>query len=185
MRRLCSVRPSPRTRGFTALEFLVAVAIAALLLALAVPAFKTMVLDARQTAAVNRFIHGMHVARHEALKSEADVVVCRSTDGRQCVHSGTWEAGLIVFINRDGDDPPWVDAGEPILQVESRFMVNTILANRRAFVFRPWGLRSVNGTLTFCDERGTARARAVVVSYTGRPRATSAAAAKGALSCPA
>ena len=175
----------PHNAGFTALELLITIAITALLLTLAAPAFTTIVLDSRQTAAVNRFVHGMHVARHEALKSEVDVVVCRSTTGRQCVHSGTWDAGLIVFINRDRDDPPRVDAGEPILQVESGFMVNPILANRRAFIFRPWGLRSVNGTLTFCDRRGTARAKAVIVSYTGRPRATSAAAAKGALSCPA
>jgi len=175
----------PRAAGYTALELLVTIAIGALLLTLAVPAFTTVVLDSRQTAAVNRVVHGMHVARHEALKSESDVVVCRSTSGRQCNHSGNWDAGLIVFVNRDRDSPPRVDAGEPVLQVESGFMVNPILANRGAFIFRPWGLRSVNGTLTFCDRRGMPRAKAVVVSYTGRPRATSAATAKGALKCPA
>jgi type IV fimbrial biogenesis protein FimT len=175
----------PKASGFTALELLITTAIGALLITLAVPAFTTIVLDSRQTAAVNRFVHGMHVARHEALKTDSDVVVCRSTTGRQCVHSGSWNAGLIVFVNRDRDSPPRVDPGEPVLQVETGFMLNTILANRQAFIFRPWGLRSVNGTLTFCDRRGTPRAKAVVVSYTGRPRATSAAAANGASNCPA
>jgi type IV fimbrial biogenesis protein FimT len=175
----------PRTAGFTALELLITIAIGALLLTLGAPAFTAIVLDARQTAAVNRFVHGMHVARHEALKSEADVVVCRSTTGRQCVYSGTWDAGLIVFVNRDRDSPPRVDAGEPVLQYEPGFALRPIVANRTAFIFRPWGLRSVNGTLTFCDQRGREHAKAVVVSYTGRPRATSAAAASGASSCPA
>jgi type IV fimbrial biogenesis protein FimT len=174
----------PRTTGFTALELLISLAVGAVLLALGVPAFTGLVLDARQTAAVNRFIHGMHVARHEALKADAEVVVCRSLSGRQCDHQGTWDTGLIVFVNRDRDYPPRVDAGEPIVQVETGFQLHPILANRSAFVFRPWGLRSVNGTLTFCDRRGTASAKAVVVSYTGRPRATSAAAANGALKCP-
>lgn len=172
--------PSP---GFSAIELLVTLAVGALLLTLAVPAFQSLVLDARLVSAVNRVVHGMHVARQEALKSGADVVVCRSRTGRQCTDEGDWSSGLIVFINRDRDDPPRVDRGEAILQVERALPVQAILANRRAFVFRPW-TRSVNGTLTFCDRRGTARARAVVVSYTGRPRATAAAAADGASNCP-
>lgn len=175
--------PMLRPSGFTLLELLAPMAVVAVLLALAVPAFTTLVLEARLTAAVNRVVHGMHVARHEALKSGADVVLCRSPSGRQCTHTGGWDGGLIVFVNRDRDDPPRVDAGEPILQSERAFPLTAVLANRQAFVFRPWS-RSVNGTLTFCDRRGAARARAVVVSYTGRPRAVSAAAANGALNCP-
>ena len=174
-----------RAAGFTLLELLVTLALGAVLLTLAVPAFTNLVLDSRLTASVNRFVHGMYVARHEALKSGADVAMCRSLSGRQCTHSGRWQTGFIVFVNRDQDDPPRVDVGEPILQVERAMPAAAIVANRVAFVFRPFGLRSVNGTLTFCDRRGTARARAVVVSYTGRPRASSAAAANGALSCPA
>ncbi|MEO8223281.1 MAG: GspH/FimT family pseudopilin [Gammaproteobacteria bacterium] len=174
-----------RASGYTALELLVTLAVGALLLTLAVPSFIDLVLDTRLTTTVNRVVHGMHVARHEALKTGADVVLCRSRTGRQCDHAAPWNAGLIVFLNRDRDDPPRVDPGEPVLQVEGRLPVASILANRRAFIFRPSGLRSVNGTLTFCDRRGAGRARAVVVSYTGRPRATSARLADGASSCPA
>lgn len=173
-----------RSTGFTLLELLVALAVAAILLVMAVPAFTSLVLDARLTSAVNRVVHGMHVARHEALKSGSDVVLCRSVSRRQCVNAGGWQTGFIVFVNRDRDDPPRVDAGERILQAETELGVAAVLANRNSFVFRPWS-RSVNGTLTFCDRRGGNRARAVVVSYTGRPRATSAATANGSLNCPA
>lgn len=173
----------PRDTGTTLPELLLTLSVVAILVAAAAPSFGTLLLDARLVAAVNRVVHGVHVARHEALKRGADVVLCRSPSGRQCTELGDWNSGFIVFVNRDRDDPPRVDAGEPVLQAERGFGLAAVLANRRAFVFRPWA-RAVNGTLTFCDRRGSAAARAVVVSYTGRPRATSAATANGASKCP-
>jgi type IV fimbrial biogenesis protein FimT len=172
-----------RAAGLTLPELLFTLAAAGILAVAAVPTFTGLVLDARLVAAVNRVVHGIHVARHEALKTGADVVLCRSPTGRQCTELGDWNAGFIVFVNRDRDDPPRVDGGEPVLQAERGFGLTTVVANRRAFVFRPWS-RAVNGTLTFCDRRGNRAARAVIVSYTGRPRATSAATANGASKCP-
>ncbi|MBN8280837.1 MAG: GspH/FimT family pseudopilin [Gammaproteobacteria bacterium] len=173
----------PRPAGFTLLELLVVLTLGAGLFALAVPAFRSVVQDARLVAAVNRVVHGVHLARHEALTTGAEVVLCRSRTGRQCSDSGDWNRGFIVFVNRDRDDPPRLDPGETLLQAERGLALGAVTANRRAFVFRPWS-RSVNGTFTFCDERGTVAARAVVVSYTGRPRAIAATSADGASSCP-
>jgi type IV fimbrial biogenesis protein FimT len=172
-----------RSTGHTLVELLATLAIGAGLLALAVPAFTGQVLGSRLTGTANRLLHGIHVARHEALKTGADVVLCRSPTGQQCSDEGQWASGFMVFVNRDRDDPPRVDAGEQILQVESQLPVAAVVANRRYFAFRPW-TRSVNGTLLVCDRRGHGHARAVVVSYTGRPRVTSPATANTSLKCP-
>jgi type IV fimbrial biogenesis protein FimT len=48
-------------------------------------------------------------------------------------------------------------------------MAGTITSNRPYYEFRV-GRRSTNGTVVFCDRRGTAAARSVIVSYTARPR---------------
>ena len=59
----------------------------------------------------------------------------------------------------------------------------SIVGNRPYFDFRPIMRRSTNGTLVFCDERGPAAARAVIVSYTGRPRVDTVAADGARLVC--
>ena len=172
----------PRHCGFSLVELLLVLALGAALLALAIPSFRDLQQDARITAAVNQLVHGIHLARHQSYALGKDVVLCRSSTGMQCTPGQPWSSGHIIFVNRDRDNPPRVDADEPIIERVGPFR-GTIVANRAAFVFRPYRLRSVNGTFTLCDGRGEARARAVVVSYTGRPRAVPAAEADGAITC--
>jgi type IV fimbrial biogenesis protein FimT len=76
----------------------------------------------------------------------------------------------MMFENLDRDEPPQVDPGEPILRrqtVDPRVIVR---ANRRGFTFRATLKRATNGTLVVCDVQERIPARAVVVSFTGRPR---------------
>lgn len=170
--------------GATLLELLVAVAVAAVLLGTGVPALRGLVLDARLASATNALVHAVHLARQAAWHRARDVVVCRSTDGARCAAPGDWSSGWIVFENRDGDDPPAVDATEPLLHVTGPLGPARIGSNRRAYVLRPWALRATNGTVVFCDERGVAAARAVIVSYTGRPRVSRRQAGGQPLTCP-
>lgn len=170
--------------GLSLLELLLVCLLASVLAAFAVPAFSNLLLEANMVTQVNRFVHGIHVARQEAEKYGTDVVLCRSVDGRNCNHSQAWQSGFIVFVNRDRDDPPQVDAGEMLLQSAPAFDGGVITANRNAFVFRPFGKRSVNGTLNFCDRRGPGAAKSVIVSYTGRPRTTAASIDSNQLNCP-
>jgi type IV fimbrial biogenesis protein FimT len=170
--------------GFSLPELLLVSLLAGVLAMIGVPAFRNLLLDARMVAQVNRLVHGVHLARQEAEKHGADVALCRSTDGRSCDHTQPWQSGFIVFVNRDRDDPPQVDNGEAVLQATPVWPDGVITANRNAFVFRPYGKRSVNGTVNLCDRRGPAAAKSVIVSYTGRPRATPADATSNQLRCP-
>ncbi len=160
-------------KGFTLVELVVSLLVVGTLLAVGAPALQDLVLNARMTSSVNSFVHNIHLARQAAQTSVRDIALCKSTDGRQCAHDRRWSDGWIVFVNTDKDDPPQVDDGEAILRVNGPFTDGTIRANRRAFVFRPFRKRSTNGTLVFCDRRGDEKARAVIVSFTGRPRVSS------------
>jgi type IV fimbrial biogenesis protein FimT len=161
------------------------VLIGSVVLCIGVPSFRGFALDARRTADVNGFVLAVQLARSEAAKRGRPVVVCASADGARCTDpKSRLDAGWIVFVNEDDARPPQREAAEPVLYVHKSALVGTITANRDLFEFWPFlGHRSTNGTVVFCDARGAGAARAVVVSYTGRPRVDSVAAGGGPLTC--
>jgi type IV fimbrial biogenesis protein FimT len=151
-------------------ELLCGLAVAGTLTGLGVPALHNVLLNARQAADMNAFFTSVQLARSEAFKRARPVVLCKTADTRTCGGREIgYEAGWMVFVNEDGIVPPTRGDAEPLLtQWVPRTL--TIRANRALFEFRPFRRRSTNGTITFCDPRGPASARAVIVSYTGRPR---------------
>jgi len=98
--------------GFTLIELLVAVAILAVLAALAAPSFNEAILSNRLASYANTFVASAQLARGEAIKRNATVVMCRYTDGTSCATTGTWQQGWIVW--RDADNDATVDADEII-----------------------------------------------------------------------
>lgn len=98
------------------------------------------------------------------------VSICPTRDGTGCDDTAAWSSGWIMFSNLDADDPPQADPGEPILDRHVVRPEVRIAANRRGFTLRATRQRATNGTLVICDRSGRVPARALVISYTGRPR---------------
>ena len=160
-----------KSAGTTLMELLTSLTIVAIVATLAVPSFRTLHLDGRRTAVVNGFLHSLFLARSEAIKRGRVVTVCRSGDGRSCDYGAAdWNIGWMVFVNSDGDDPPVRDAREDVIAHSGAWPGGSITSNRRAYSFRPMAQAVVNGTIVFCDVRGSAQARAIIISHTGRPR---------------
>lgn len=164
--------PSP---GYTLWELLIALAVMAIGLAMTLPGFQRLKLDMDRTAAVNAFVGAVQVARSEAAKRARPVVLCATVDFERCGGGSLrLDHGFMVFVNEDDVRPPSRSSSEPLLRAFAAAPHLTISANREIFEFRPFRQRSTNGTVTFCDRRGAATARAVIVSYTGRPRVSAA-----------
>lgn len=159
-----------RAGGYSLYELVMTLGLAALILTMGLPSFGGLVADKRLLAETDALFHAFHLARKVSITRRRAVSLCPSPDGRTCAPEQDWSAGWIVFVNGDRDDPPRVDAGETVLATRRVNPRVQVAANRRGFTLRSTHLRATNGTLVVCDRSGRAKARAVVVSYTGRPR---------------
>lgn len=89
---------SIRRRGFTIVELLVTVSIAAILLAVAVPSFQTMIVESRLTTQVNDMVGALNIARSEAIKRNASVSLCRASSATAAAcagAAGAWQHWII------------------------------------------------------------------------------------------
>lgn len=177
------VRMKCRKRGFTLFELMMTMLTVALLAGIAMPSFSAALARHKQRVEVDALFNAIHLARKESIMRRKVVSLCPSTDGDRCSNSLDWSTGWLMFENEDRDSPPRVDAGEPVL---TRHSVNEgirISANRKGFTLRATFLRATNGTFVFCDTNSRVPPKALVVSYTGRPRVAVRKPGRSAYSC--
>lgn len=158
--------------GFSLYELLMTLILVAILVGIGLPSFAKMTANGRLRTEVNTLFHAIHVARKESVMRRSVVSICPSFDGRTCTPGYDWSDGWIMFNNIDRDEPPTLDRGEPVLQIHRAGPNVRITANRRGFTLRATQKRATNGTFVVCDLAGRVTPRALVVSYTGRPRVT-------------
>lgn len=85
------------TKGFTLIELMIAIAIMAVLAAVGVPAFQTMILNNRIVTTNNALLGVLQMARSEAVNKRKNIRVCPSTDQLTCTADGNWHDGIIVL----------------------------------------------------------------------------------------
>ncbi len=180
-----------RNRGISLIETMLALALGAILLAAAAPAFGTLI--ARNEADVSRgtLVTALETARILAVSRSRHVVVCPSADQQYCGRTTEWQHGWIVFSDANHDGVR--DAEEALLSVTQPDTARVAIlsgAGRKRIDFRPDGSSpGSNATFTICDVRGAAEAQAIVINNagrlrTGKPTPVAAAACLAALTGP-
>ena len=157
--------------GFTLIEMLVTLAVAAVFLAIAVPSYRAMINRNAVATQVNTYLTDLNYMRSEAITRNQPVRMCKSADGQSCAAKGGWQQGRIVFANADGNGSPSADE---LLRVRPataglRIVGNGNLENFAEFDANGFALGSA-GTLAFCDTDGSDSATDLVVSTSGRVR---------------
>lgn len=193
---------SPVQSGFTLIELMVTLAVAAVVLTLGVPSFQQTIQNNRLVTQANNLIAALNMARSEAIKRGTNVTLCkRNSAGTACNNAGNWEGGWLLFTDLNGNGA-FADNGNStpceanedcILRdfgaLPSGFTLRTG-ANYTCWVsYRPSGGVSgsgssctgglANDTFRLCRGTDAANARSIAVNTVGR-----AMSQKGSASCP-
>jgi len=86
--------PSRAAAGFTLIELMVTVSIAAILLAVAAPSFVAFQRNSELTSATNSLLAGISAAKGEAMKRGLSAVIVPASNG-------DWGTGWKIFVDRD------------------------------------------------------------------------------------
>ncbi|MEW5754837.1 MAG: GspH/FimT family pseudopilin [Pseudomonadota bacterium] len=142
-------------RGFTLVELMVTLSIAALLLTLAVPSFTEMLANNRMITNVNQFVVAMNFARSEAIKRNAAIDVT--------ANGGDWKNGWTITVTSDGT----------VLNTFEALAGNvsfTSAGSHTTFQYQASGrlTPAAGDSLTLCDDRTGETGRRITLTNTGR-----------------
>lgn len=157
------------TKGFTLLELIITIAIAGILVGLAAPSFGNLLKNTRLISNNNELLTALTLGKSEALKRAVPVTLCkRNATGTGCDSSRLWSDGWLLFSDLNSDAV--VDITDEILRVYEPLTTNIALTYAlNQVTFNGLGFSSgFSGTFKFCDDRGSAYARGLIIANTGQ-----------------
>ena len=159
-------------RGFTLIELMITISLAAILVTVGVPSFNGLIERNQLTSNINQFVSSLSVARSEAIKRKEIVALCASADGETCSPGSGFENGWIIYVEsvaprnvRDvnNEDLIWVQEALP----NGITLTNDSSSN--SFLYRSTGRISGGAArVVLCKDAQTDKARALTINTTGR-----------------
>ena len=160
-----------RNSGFTLIELMVTLAVAAIILSVGVPSFRAVIMDNRLVSQANQLVTSIKIARSAAVRYQRNATVCASANFDatvpSCSASTDWSNGWIVWVDKDRDAA--TDANEVISVFGPIHDASTLTSGAPAFTYDARGF-GVTGAadMTLCDSRTAETGRRIRVNTVGR-----------------
>lgn len=136
--------------AFTLIELMVAIAVLAIVITIAIPAFNNLLSSNRLSGQANEVLAGLALARTEAIKQNQEMVFCHSTNGTTCsaAPASGWQGWLVARSTILGGAGVEIQA-TGILSGQLTILANAAIASASdAIRFNTQGmLRDANGAL--------------------------------------
>lgn len=162
-----------RISGFTLIELLIALAISAVTLSFALPAFDQIMSRTKTTSAINRLIGAVNITRHTAVTFQSMTTLCALKPNGQC--GANWAGTLTVFLDKNHNAQ--LEQEDTIIKRVAPVSEGTQVSwrafqNKRYLQMTPRGYTNFqNGNFVVCHNPDFARdARQLVINVQGRTR---------------
>lgn len=161
--------------GLTLVEMLITLAVMAILLAIAIPAFESLIASTRLSSSTNDLLGSIAQSRSEAVRRGQRVVLCIQdpANAGQCVNNGNWDQGWMAFVDTNRNNT--LDPGEAITLSSARQPANINIpenAGQTQITFLPSGRVSAVNTIRVCSTSvalsDDARSRDIQVNASGQ-----------------
>jgi len=152
--------------GFTIVELMVTIAIAAIIITIALPSMGDFITRMRVDGEISQLNRLVLTARNSAISMEQDVTVCPLVNGA-CTNN--WSNELSAFIDEDGDGA--FNNDDRLLKVKAATTAGDSITyvGQNNVTFAPTGtLSSVASTFLYCPSSDKTLGRSVILSISGR-----------------
>ena len=159
--------PSGCAVGVTFVELLVTMAVLTIVLSMAVPSFRDMLMNKRISAHRDALFSALNYARNTALTNKSNVQACPISATGSATCGPSWQHGWIIVSQPTAGAPVLLEAylagpNDPTLSAPP--IAGVIPA---VVTFDSRGLTTTQANFKLCDKRGGAYAQSLVVLPTG------------------
>ncbi|MFV2055369.1 MAG: GspH/FimT family pseudopilin [Thiohalomonadales bacterium] len=164
--------------GFTLIELVVVLSIAAIITTVALPSFNALVKNNRATSQANEVLSAIKLTRSEAIKRSQRMTLCPRanprTDPETCSNSNNWATGALVFSDVTGTIGTF-DTNDVMIKVMSSLSgASTLTSTGTTLQYLPSGDVASAVTLTLIMNNCTGKqSKEIRVTLTGRGKINS------------